>query len=122
MSHGHAPEGAAPPSRRVVERVQTGVRMERRILGVLRALADMHGLSLGDLLEGMVLHAFEGKTPFGPASLDKIRMLREAFGLTLVAADSHQLVEGSTEGSSARTRKAGSPPIATASRRGRRTE
>ena len=49
------------PSRRVVERVQTGVRVEKRLLKVLKALAELHDLSLGDLLEGIVLHAFEGK-------------------------------------------------------------
>ncbi|MCB9565284.1 MAG: hypothetical protein H6709_11830 [Kofleriaceae bacterium] len=67
--------------------------MERRLLGVLKALADLHGLSLGDLLEGIVLHAFEGKAPFPEASLDKIRALKDVFGLDLGAADSHLLVE-----------------------------
>jgi predicted DNA-binding ribbon-helix-helix protein len=47
-----------------IVRVQTGVRMERRILKVLKGLAEYHDLSLGDLLEGIVLHAFEGKSPF----------------------------------------------------------
>ena len=47
----------------VVERTQTGVRIEKRLLKVLKALADYHDLSLGDLLEGIVLHAFEGKAP-----------------------------------------------------------
>jgi hypothetical protein len=80
-----------PP--RTIERVQTGVRMERRILSVLKALADLHAISLGDLLEGIVLHAFEGKTPFTGASLEKIRSLKAVFGLDLGAADSHLLVE-----------------------------
>ena len=79
--------------RRTVERIQTGVRMERRILGVLKALADLHGISLGDLLEGIVLHVFEGRSPFSPESLVKIRSLKDVFGLDLDAADSHLLVE-----------------------------
>ncbi len=82
-----------PEGRHAVERVQTGVRMERRILGVLKALADLHGMSLGDLLEGIVLHAFEGKAPFSGASIEKIASLKEVFGLDLSAADSHLLVE-----------------------------
>jgi hypothetical protein len=81
------------PPRAVVERVQTGVRLERRILGVLKATADMHGMTLGDLIEGMALHAFEGKPPFGAETLARIRSLRDAFGLDLVAADAHGLVE-----------------------------
>ena len=48
----------------VVERVQTGVRMEKRLLKVLKGLAELKDLTLGDLLEGIVLHAFEGKCAF----------------------------------------------------------
>jgi len=33
-----------------VERIQTGVRMEKRILKVLKSLAEYHDLTLGDLL------------------------------------------------------------------------
>ncbi|MGH9199997.1 MAG: hypothetical protein ACRD2A_02030 [Vicinamibacterales bacterium] len=77
----------------VVERVQTGVRMEKRLLKTLKALADYHDLTLGDLLEGIVLHAFEGKTPFGDESLDRIAELRKVFGLTLGASDAHRLRE-----------------------------
>jgi hypothetical protein len=84
---------SAGEPRKAVERVQTGVRMERRILGVLKALADLHGLTLGDLLEGIVLHAFEGKAPFTGASLTKIEALKQVFGLDLDAGDSHLLVE-----------------------------
>jgi hypothetical protein len=80
-------------SRRIVERVQTGVRMEKRVLLVLKALAGAHDMSLGDLLEGIVLHAFEGKAPFKGASLTRIATLKEAFGLDLTAADSHLLEE-----------------------------
>jgi hypothetical protein len=79
--------------RRNIERVQTGVRMEKRILLVLKALAGAHDLSLGDLLEGIVLHAFEGKPAFTGASLERIAILKQAFELDLTAADSHLLVE-----------------------------
>ena len=80
-------------ARRTVERVQTGVRMEKRIVKVLKGLAEYHDLSLGDLLEGIVLHAFEGKAPFGRESLGKIAELKKVYGLDLGAADSHLLVE-----------------------------
>ena len=79
--------------RRTIERVQTGVRIERRLLLVLKAMAAAHDLTLGDLLEGIVLHAFEGKAPFGPDSLEKITALRAVYALDLTAADSHLLVE-----------------------------
>jgi hypothetical protein len=77
----------------VVERVQTGVRMEKRILKVLKALAELHDLSLGDLLEGIVLHAFEGKAPFDAESQRKIAELKRVYGLELDAAASHRMRE-----------------------------
>jgi hypothetical protein len=74
-----------------VERIQTGVRIEKRILKVLKALAELKDMSLGDLLEGMVLHAFEGKAPFSAATLEQIGRLKKIYGLTLRASDSHKL-------------------------------
>jgi len=76
-----------------VERVQTGVRMEKRLLKVLRAFADYRDLTLGDLLEGIVLHAFEGKGPFNAESLRRIAELKKFYGLTLNASASHRLAE-----------------------------
>jgi len=49
-----------PDAEFLVERVQTGVRMERRLLKVLKAFGEFHDMTLGDLLEGIVLHAFDG--------------------------------------------------------------
>jgi hypothetical protein len=74
-----------------VERVQTGVRMEKRLLKVLKALAEYHDLSLGDLLEGIVLHAFEGRSPFGAESLARIGELKKIYGLDLDARASHRM-------------------------------
>jgi len=76
-----------------VERVQTGVRMERRILKVLKAFAEYHDMTLGDVLEGIVLHAFDGKTPFSPASLERIRELKKFYELDLDSSASHRLKE-----------------------------
>ena len=76
-----------------VERVQTGVRMEKRILKVLKAFAELKDITLGDLLEGIVLHAFEGKAPFSSNSLKEIEDLKRIYGLKLKAGDSHRLKE-----------------------------
>ena len=76
-----------------VERVQTGVRMEKRLLKVLKALAEYHDLTLGDLLEGIVLHAFEGKAPFSRETLKRVADLKRIYGLDLGAGASHRLVE-----------------------------
>ena len=76
-----------------VSRVQTGVRLEKRILKVLKAVAEMHDLSLGDLLEGIVLHVFEGKLPFGEPTLRKIAELKRVYQLDLDASASHRMVD-----------------------------
>jgi hypothetical protein len=78
-----------------VSRVQTGLRIERNTLKVLKGLAEYLDVSLGDLVEGIVLHAFEGKAPFAPPTLDKIGQLKAVYGLTLTAADAHELQEQS---------------------------
>jgi hypothetical protein len=76
-----------------IERVQTGVRMEKRMLKVLRAFADYRDVSLGDLLEGIVLHAFEGRCAFTEESLERIAELKKFYGLELDSKASHQLTE-----------------------------
>ncbi|MFK8015482.1 MAG: hypothetical protein AB8G17_08570 [Gammaproteobacteria bacterium] len=76
-----------------IERVQTGVRIEKRLLKVLKALAEYHDMSLGDLLEGIVLHSFDNKTPFGGETLARIAKLRDVYDLDLRAEDSHTLLE-----------------------------
>ncbi|MEU7880762.1 MULTISPECIES: hypothetical protein [Microbispora] len=76
-----------------MQRTQTGLRVERNTLKVLKGLAEYLDMSLGDLVEGIVLHAFEGKSPFGPETLAKIGQLKEVYGLTLTAADAHRLEE-----------------------------
>jgi hypothetical protein len=77
----------------VVERVQTGVRIEKRMLKVLKAIAEQKDMTLGDLLEGIVLHAFEGKAPFSERTLKEIDQFKALYGMTLKAADSHHLKE-----------------------------
>ena len=76
-----------------IERVQIGARMEKRLVKVLRGLADYLDLSLGDLLEGITLHALEGKAPFSQETLLQVKRFKAVHGLTLTAKDSHQLVE-----------------------------
>src|SRR5690349_12093330 len=84
---------AAAAGRLIVERIQTGVRLEKRLLKVLKALAEYHDLSLGDLLEGIVLHAFDGKCPFGEETLRRIADLKRIYDLDLDSAASHRLAE-----------------------------
>ena len=76
-----------------VERIQTGVRMEKRMVKVLKALAEYHDISLGDLLEGIVLHAFANQTPFSAETLQRIAQLKDVYGMDYDIAASHRLAE-----------------------------
>jgi hypothetical protein len=92
MPSSKSPKRPQPPLQEV-ERVQTGVRLEKRLLKVLKGLAEYLDLSLGDLLEGIALHALENKPPFKPSTLEKIAQLKRVYGLDLGAVDSHRLRE-----------------------------
>ncbi len=78
-----------------IERVQTGIRIEKRTLKVLKALAELKDLTVGDLLEGVLLHVYEGKQPFSKETVGQIKELKRIYGLTLTADKSHRLVEKS---------------------------
>jgi hypothetical protein len=80
-------------SKKLVTRTQTGVRIESSLLKVLKGLAEYTDLSLGDLIEGIVLHSFEGKAPFSAETQGVIDKLKSVYGCDLTASDSHMLAE-----------------------------
>ena len=85
---------AVRPSERIlVERVQTGIRLEKRLLKVLKGLAEYHDMTLGDLLEGIVLHAFDGRHPFSAETRQRIVDLKRIYKLDLDSSASHRLME-----------------------------
>ncbi|HLV98429.1 MAG TPA: hypothetical protein VKT82_07090 [Ktedonobacterales bacterium] len=87
--NSHDAEGVNLP----IERVQIGARVEKRMLKVLKGVAEYLDLSLGDLLEGIVLHAFESKPPFSEETLRRIAQLKEVYGMDYDASASHRLTE-----------------------------
>jgi hypothetical protein len=93
---------APKESRLVIERVQTGVRMEKRLLKVLKGFAEYRDMTLGDLLEGIVLHAFDGKCPFSDDSVRRIKELKKFYGLDLDSQASHRLGENQAPSSKAK--------------------
>ena len=98
----------APPSdeKIIVERVQTGVRLEKRLLKVLKGLAEYHDMTLGDLLEGIVLHAFDGRHPFGDETRHRIADLKLIYKLDLDADASHRLLEAEDREAEAGSKRA----------------
>jgi hypothetical protein len=79
-----------------IKRTQTGVRIESSLLKVLKGVAEYTDLTLGDLLEGIVLHAFEGNVPFSPETREVIQQLKLVYGCELTASDSHRLAESAS--------------------------
>jgi hypothetical protein len=78
-----------------VERVQLGVRMEKRMVKVLKGLAEFEGVTLGQLLEKIVMHSFEpvvgqegemSASPHGKRALTAISDFKRIYGLEF---DSH---------------------------------
>ncbi len=80
-----------------IERIQTGMRIEKRMVKVLKALAEYFDMTLGDLIEGIVLHAFDGKVPFNEKNLNKIKEIKKVYELDLDSTHSHKLTELNTE-------------------------
>lgn len=94
----NTPSSLSTPARNAarpykIERVQTGMRLEKNILKTLKAVAELKDMSLGDLVEGIVLHAFEGKGAFSSETLEAIAQLKKIYGLELSAADAHKFSE-----------------------------
>lgn len=76
-----------------IERVQLGVRMEKRLIKVLKAMAEYHDMSLGDLMEGIILHAMEGKSPFSEETMENIQKFKEIYGMDYDSSAAHNFIE-----------------------------
>ena len=87
------PPAARPDQTLAVERVQIGARMEKRLVKVLKGLAEVGDMSLGQLLEDIVLHAFEGESTFGPRSQEKIKLLKKTYELNYDTHASYRFAE-----------------------------
>src|SRR5947209_4037802 len=103
-------KSAGPHARLIVERTQTGVRIEKRLLKVLKGLAEYHDMTLGDLLEGIVLHAFDGRHPFSEKTRRRIDDLKRIYGLDLDSTASHRLMEKVEVPQTTSARKRGKRP------------
>jgi len=76
----------------VIERVQIGVRMEKSMVKVLKALAEFDSLTLGQLLEKIVLHSFEpvpgqegemSASPHSQAALAAVADFKRIYGMNV---------------------------------------
>jgi predicted DNA-binding ribbon-helix-helix protein len=75
-----------------IERVQTGVRIEKRLLKVLKALAEYMDVSVGELIEIIVLSSFEGTPKFSKGTLNKIADLKRIYELDYGIEEANKMV------------------------------
>ena len=78
------------------ERIQIGVKMEKRMVKVLKALAEYHDVTLGDLMESLVVHAFEPTIPFDTTTIQRIEQLKRVYGMDYGMSAVHHFTESPT--------------------------
>lgn len=78
-----------------VERVQLGVRLEKRMVKVLKAVAEYFDVTLTDLLESIVLHSFEGggANAFMDDVIPKISEFKKIYGMDYGVHDNFRFSE-----------------------------
>jgi hypothetical protein len=78
------------------ETVQIGVKLEKRQVKVLKALAELTDTSLGDLLESLVLHAFAHELPFDETLLQQTEQLKRVYGMDYDLQVAHRFTNAAT--------------------------
>jgi len=76
-----------------IERVQTGLRIEKKILKVLKGMAEFRDMGTNQLLELILLHAFEGRPCFSKEGFKAIKDLKGVYGLDYDAHDYEKFIE-----------------------------
>jgi len=70
----------AIPPEELFDRVQVNVRMNRRLVKVLRGAAEYFDMPFSALLENIAVTALDGQCPFDPDSLKRIEQLKKVYG------------------------------------------
>jgi catechol 2,3-dioxygenase-like lactoylglutathione lyase family enzyme len=82
---------AGPPLK--IDRVEMSVRIEKRLAGLLRDLAEYKHMSLGSLLEETLLHTLEGVGPHTRSDLKHIEKLKHKHGIDYDSHASYRFAE-----------------------------
>jgi hypothetical protein len=79
------------PESLAIERVQLGIRMEKRLVKVLKALAEAIDMTLTEMLEDIVLHALEGHSTFdAPEVLEMVKDFKRLYGMNYRIHDNYR--------------------------------
>ena len=77
-----------------IERVDVRVRLEKRLAALLGDLAVHKRMSVGEVLEEMILHTNEGAGPHTKTTLRHIQELKARHGIDYDSHGSYRFVEG----------------------------
>jgi catechol 2,3-dioxygenase-like lactoylglutathione lyase family enzyme len=96
LAFGHRLPDAGPPL--TIERVEVPVRLEKRLAGLLRDLAEHKGMTINSCLEETLLHTFEPlgggvASPHTKRTLEYIEELRKKHGIDYDCHASYRFVE-----------------------------
>jgi catechol 2,3-dioxygenase-like lactoylglutathione lyase family enzyme len=91
LGFGHHLFNTGPPLK--IERVDMPVRLEKRLAGLLRDLADYKRMSLSSCLEETLLHALEGVGPHTRTDLRHIERLKRKHGIDYDSHASYRFVD-----------------------------
>ena len=78
-----------------IERVQLGVRLEKKMVKVLKAVAEYFDVTLTELLETIILHSLEGEgvSAFADDVIPKINEFKKIYDMDYGVHDNSQFVE-----------------------------
>lgn len=76
-----------------IERVQTGMRIESKILKVLKGMAEYRDLGTNEMLELILMHAFENKPCFSDDGFKAVRDLKKIYGMSYNVHDYQSFLE-----------------------------
>jgi predicted DNA-binding ribbon-helix-helix protein len=84
-------------SKLTINRVQTGVRLEAKLLKVLKGVAEYQNRTLGELLELVILHSFENRNAFSKEGLEAIKALKKVYSMDYDVHDYKKFVENESK-------------------------
>lgn len=68
-------------SKMAVERIQTGIRLEKRLVKVLKGLAEHQDMTLGEIIELITIHALEREHAFAADSIPLVKKIKDVYGM-----------------------------------------
>ena len=85
--------GSRPQPSLPIQRAQAGFKLEKRLLRVLKAIAEGQDATLGQSIEEIALHQLAGVDAFGKETIRKIQLLKKVYDMDYDAHDNYRFRE-----------------------------